>query len=35
VAEVHDKVDEVERALRRRFPAIKRDRHAEPGRVVA
>jgi cation diffusion facilitator family transporter len=31
VAEVHDKVDEVERALRRRFPAIKRAiGHAEP-----
>jgi hypothetical protein len=28
---VHDKVDEVERALRRRFPAIKRAiGHAEP-----
>jgi cation diffusion facilitator family transporter len=32
VADVHDKVDEVERALRRRFPAIKRViGHAEPG----
>jgi divalent metal cation (Fe/Co/Zn/Cd) transporter len=31
VADVHDKVDEVERALRRRFPAIKRViGHAEP-----
>jgi cation diffusion facilitator family transporter len=31
VAEVHDKVDEVERALRRRFPAIRRAiGHAEP-----
>jgi divalent metal cation (Fe/Co/Zn/Cd) transporter len=31
VAEVHDKVDEVERALRQRFPSIKRViGHAEP-----
>jgi divalent metal cation (Fe/Co/Zn/Cd) transporter len=31
VADVHDKVDEVERALRRRFPTIKRViGHAEP-----
>ena len=31
VADVHDKVDEVERALRLRFPAIKRAiGHAEP-----
>ncbi len=31
VADVHDKVDEVERALRLRFPAIKRViGHAEP-----
>jgi divalent metal cation (Fe/Co/Zn/Cd) transporter len=31
VAEVHDKVDEVERALRSRFPSIKRViGHAEP-----
>jgi cation diffusion facilitator family transporter len=33
VAEVHDKVDTVERALRRRFPSIKRViSHAEPRR---
>jgi cation diffusion facilitator family transporter len=32
VAEVHEKVDEVERALRLRFPSIKRAiGHAEPG----
>ena len=32
VADVHDKVDEVERALRRRFPSIRRViGHAEPG----
>jgi divalent metal cation (Fe/Co/Zn/Cd) transporter len=32
VADVHDKVDEVERALRQRFPSIKRViGHAEPG----
>jgi len=31
VAEVHDKVDEVERAVRVRFPTIKRViGHAEP-----
>ena len=31
VANVHDKVDEVERALRQRFPSIKRViGHAEP-----
>jgi divalent metal cation (Fe/Co/Zn/Cd) transporter len=31
VADVHDKVDEVERALRLRFPSIKRViGHAEP-----
>ena len=31
VADVHDKVDEVERALRLRFPSIKRAiGHAEP-----
>jgi divalent metal cation (Fe/Co/Zn/Cd) transporter len=31
VQEVHEKVDEVERALRRKFPAIKRViGHAEP-----
>jgi len=34
VAEVHEKVDEVERALRLRFPSIKRViGHAEPARV--
>ena len=34
VAEVHDKVDELERALRQRFPAIKRViGHAEPQRA--
>jgi cation diffusion facilitator family transporter len=33
VAQVHEKVDEVERALRRRFPSIKRViSHAEPAR---
>ncbi len=33
VADVHEKVDEVERALRQRFPAIRRViGHAEPGR---
>jgi divalent metal cation (Fe/Co/Zn/Cd) transporter len=31
VQEVHEKVDELERALRRRFPSIKRViGHAEP-----
>jgi cation diffusion facilitator family transporter len=34
VADVHEKVDEVERALRQRFPAIRRViGHAEPGRA--
>jgi hypothetical protein len=31
---VHEKIDELERALRQRFPAIKRViGHAEPGRA--
>ncbi len=35
VAEVHERVDDVERALRARFPSIKRViGHAEPRRVV-
>jgi cation diffusion facilitator family transporter len=34
VDEVHEKIDELERALRQRFPAIKRViGHAEPGRA--
>jgi divalent metal cation (Fe/Co/Zn/Cd) transporter len=36
VAEVHERVDDVERALRERFPSIKRViGHAEPRRGVA
>jgi cation diffusion facilitator family transporter len=36
VAEVHDRVDDVERALRARFPSIKRViSHAEPRRATA
>jgi cation diffusion facilitator family transporter len=36
VAEVHERVDDVERALRERFPSIKRViGHAEPRRAVA
>jgi divalent metal cation (Fe/Co/Zn/Cd) transporter len=35
VAEVHERVDDVERALRQRFPSIKRViSHAEPRRAV-
>jgi divalent metal cation (Fe/Co/Zn/Cd) transporter len=34
VAEVHEKIDELERALRNRFPTIKRViGHAEPRRL--
>jgi divalent metal cation (Fe/Co/Zn/Cd) transporter len=36
VAQVHERVDDVERALRERFPSIKRViGHAEPRRGVA
>src|SRR5262245_45321348 len=36
VAEVHEKVDEVERALRQRFPSIKRViGHAEPATATS
>jgi divalent metal cation (Fe/Co/Zn/Cd) transporter len=35
VAEVHERVDDVERALRERFPSIKRViGHAEPRRTT-